>query len=160
MYNDFEVIKLDRLRDYVTNMGRSVIAYACQTAILSMRNRVTVGKNIDGSLFRPYSTKKMYIDSPYIGLSQTYKGGYAEYKRVLGYSGVNLMVTGQMLNGIIYQSNDFFGKVYPATDEIEDKIIKNERLGRSFFGLAENETNEMFESIVKKVQGEINAILA
>ena len=160
MYSDFEVSKLDALRRYVDTLGRSTIAYACQTAILKMRNRVAEGKNVDGSDFKRYSTKKMYIESPYLGMSKEYEHGYEEYKQAIGYgSKPNLMVTGEMLLGIIYDSNDFFGKIYPARQEIEDKIRANEMLGRTFFGLNENELNDMFDKIVGKVQSDINAIL-
>lgn len=157
LYNPEVEGKLTQIKEYLQNFGPYAIAYACQTTILKIRNRVTRGTNIDGTPYKPYSKAPMYIKSPYQGKSRFYPGGYAEYKATVNPN--FLQMTGQMLAGIIYANSEKYGKVYAATQEIQDKIEDNEKLGRKFFGLSEPEADETFNTILEKMKGEINAIL-
>jgi len=161
MSNDFTITKLSELKAYIDNLGKATVAYACQTAIIKMRNRITEGYNIDGTPFKPYSKKPIFIKSPYVGMSKEYEGGYEQYKEAIGYgSKPNLMVTGHMLNGILYASDEHYGKIYTAMQEVADKIEANEALGRTFFGLNETETESIFSEIVTKIRGDVSAILS
>lgn len=150
--------KISEMKAYIENFGKEAIAYTVQSSILAIRNRATKGEDLEGKAFKPYSTRHMQITSPITGKKAYYERGYAQFKQETNTGW--LMVTGAMLTGIKYMNNGKEGKVYPLSDAIEQKIIDNENLGRSFFGINESESDIIFNRIIDKMKAGMYAIFS
>lgn len=158
MYTSEQVIqKLNSIRNYLKSFRNYAVSYACQTAILKIRQRVTRGDDLRGRAFKAYSTRPIYIRSPYANLSKFYPGGYAQYKPLVNSN--YLEMSGDMLMGIVFKPTTDGGQVAPATEDVKRKIVANENLDRLFFGLMDEESSDILNKIYQKAEGDINAIL-
>jgi hypothetical protein len=146
---EIDVKQLERLRKKFAGLDDKLFNQkALLSASIQQKQRIILrtenGKDVNGNPFKPYSAQ------------------YAKLAQKLNVNNVNLVATGQMLNGITQKATDQESVIFFTNDRNEEIASYHDVLGagrnkviRNFFGMSEKNKDTIFKDYLKGIRKDL-----